>query len=60
MIIRNIMNFFKHEEEYYFQHIRVVNFSGNNYFDCESNGDINKTLTTKEYLNKIISYFKPT
>ena len=54
------MNFFKHEEEYYFQHIRVVNFSGNNYFNCESNGDINKTLTTKEYLNKIISYFKPT
>ena len=53
------MNFFKHEEEYYFQHIRV-NFSGNNCFDCESNGDTNKTLRAKEYLNKIRPYFKST
>ena len=36
----------------------VSNFWSNNYIEYKSNGDRNKTLSVKEYLNKIIPYLK--
>ena len=38
--------------------MRVNNFWSNNYIKYESNADSNKTLSVKEYLNKIIPYSK--
>ena len=46
-IIRDIKNLFEHEEEDYYEPVRVGNFSINNYIECESNGDRNKTLLTE-------------
>ena len=37
----------------YYKPIRVGNFWNNNYIEYESNGDINKNLSVKEYLNEI-------
>ena len=42
------------EEGKYHKPIRVSNFQSNNYIECESNGDRNKTISFEEYLNKII------
>ena len=38
--------------------LRVSIFWSNNYIECESKGDKNKTLSFEEYLNKIRSYLK--
>ena len=38
------------------QSVRVVNFYSTNYIEYESNGDRNKTLQMKEYLNEARSY----
>ena len=38
--------------------LRVSNFWSNNYIEYESKGDRNKTLSVKEYLNKIRPYLK--
>ena len=38
--------------------VRVSNFWSKNYIEYESNGDRNKTLLVKEYLNKISPYLK--
>ena len=46
------------EEENYCKPVRVSNFCSNNYTECESNGDRNKTLLVEEYLNKIRPYLK--
>ena len=53
-IPRDIKNLFEHEEEEsYYKPITVNNFWSNNYIEYESKGDRNKTLSAKEYLNKI-------
>ena len=36
----------------------MSNFWSNNYIDCESNGDRNKTLSAEECLNKVRLYLK--
>ena len=38
--------------------MKVNTFWSNNYFEYESNGDRNKILLVKKYLNKIRSYLK--
>ena len=57
-IIKDIRNLFEHEEEDYYNPLAAVNFCSNNYIECESNGDRNKTISFKEYLTKIRSYVK--
>ena len=53
-------NLFDHEEEQenYYRPVRVSNFWSNNHIECKGNSDSNKTLSVKEYLNKIKSYLK--
>ena len=36
----------------------LSNFYNSNYIEYKSNGELNKTLSVEEYLNKIISYLK--
>ena len=56
-ILRDINNIFEHEEEQnYYKPARAKNFWSNNYIECESNSDRNKTLSVEEYLNKIKPY----
>ena len=57
-IIRDIRNFFELENEGYYKPIRVGSFWSNNYIKNESNDDRNKTLSIKEYPNKIRPYLK--
>ena len=57
IIIRDIRNFFEHEEDCY-KPVRVGSFWSRNYIEYESNGDRNKTLSVEEYLNKICPYLK--
>ena len=56
-ILRDIKNFFEHEEENYYKPVRVSNFWSNSYIEYKSNGDRNKT-SVEEYLNKISPYLK--
>ena len=52
-------NLSEHEkEENYYKLVRVRNFWSNNYIEYESNSHRNKTLSVKEYLNKIRPYLK--
>ena len=51
-IVRDMRKLFEKEEDYY-KPVRVDNFYSNNYIECESNGDRNKTLSIKEYLEII-------
>ena len=57
-IIRDIKNLFEQEKEDYYKQVRVANFWSRNYIKYESNGGRNKTLSIKEYLNKIKQYLK--
>ena len=57
-ILRDIKNLFKHQKENYYKPVRVNNFCSNNYLEYKSNGDRNKTVSVKEYLNKTRSYLK--
>ena len=47
-----IMSLFKQDDDYY-KPIGVGYFWNNNYIECKSNGDRNKNLSIKEYLDKI-------
>ena len=59
MILRDITNLFENEEEKnYCKPVRVSNFWCNNYIEYEHNGDRNKILSVKEYLNTIRPYLK--
>ena len=44
-ILRDIKNIFEHEEESYYQPVRVNNFWSNNYIEYETNSERNKTLS---------------
>ena len=46
------------KEENHYKPVTVGNFYSNNYTEYESNGGRNKTLSIKEYLNKIRPYLK--
>ena len=59
-ILRDIKNLSEHEkeEENCYKPVRVSKFWSNNYIECESNGDGNKTLSAEEYRNKTRPYLK--
>ena len=59
-IIRDVSNLFQQEKEDYYKPARVGNFWNHNYIEHESNGDRNKNLLVKEYLNRIKPYLKGT
>ena len=42
----------------YYKSVKVVNIYTKNYKKYESNGDENKTLSIKDYLDEIKSYLK--
>ena len=53
-ILKDIENLSEHEKgENYYKPVEVSNFWSNNYIECESDSDTNKTLSVEEYLNKI-------
>ena len=54
-MIRDIRNLFEFEEEDYYKSVRVGNFWSDNYTEYKSKG-ARKTLSVKEYLNKIRQY----
>ena len=54
-----IRNLFEYEgEENYHKPVRFGNFWSNNYTEHKSDSDWNKTLSVKEYLNKVRPYLK--
>ena len=53
--IKNVFEYEKEEEDCY-KPVRVNNLPSNNYNKCKSNFDKNRTLSVKEYLNKIRTY----
>ena len=55
--IRYIRTLFEQEYNYY-KPERVSNFWNHNYIEYGSNGDRNKNLSLKEYLDKIKPYLK--
>ena len=58
-ILWDTRNLFEHEEEEnYHKPVRFGNFWSNNYTEHKSDGDWNKTLSVKEYLNKVRPYLK--
>ena len=48
----------KSEEEVYYRPKRESTFSNNNYIEYKSNGERNKNLSLKEYLDKIKPYLR--
>ena len=44
------------EEKYYYKPININNTFNNNYIEYDSNGDKDKTLSIKEYLDMIKQY----
>ena len=56
-IIRDIKNLFEQGEDYY-KSLRISNFYSNNDIEYENNGDRNKTLSIKKYLDEIKLYPK--
>ena len=58
-VLGNIKNLFEYEkEENFYKPVRADNFWNNNYIEYKSNGNKNKILSVREYLNKIRPYFK--
>ena len=57
-LIRDIRNLSEYEEEDCYKPVRANNIWGNNYIEYESNGDKNKTLSVKKYLNETRLYLK--
>ena len=58
-IITDIRTLVEQEkEEDYYKPKRVDNFWNNNYIDYGSNGDKNRVLLLKEYLNRIKPYLR--
>ena len=52
-VLRDIKNLFNSDKEGYYKPIRTSNDFSSNYIEYESNGDKDKTLSIKEYLDKI-------
>ena len=59
--IRDIGNLFSQSiDEDYFQSIKIKSVFNGNYMEYESNGDKDKTLSAKKYLNMIRPYLSDT
>ena len=56
-IIRDIKNRSEQQEEHCYKPVRIGDFYSNNYIERESDSDRYKTLSIKEYLDKIKPYF---
>ena len=56
-IIRDIKNRSEQQEEHCYKLVRIGDFYSNNYIERESDSDRYKTLSIKEYLDKIKPYF---
>ena len=56
-MMRDISNLFDQEKDYH-KPVRVCSFWNNKYVEYEINGDRNKTLPIKEYLDVIKPYIK--
>ena len=54
--LRDMRIMFEPDNEDYYEPVRIINAFNNNYIEHESNGDIDKTLSIKEYLDKITAY----
>ena len=52
-MVGDIRNLFGQKKEDYYRPVRVGNFWSRNYIEYESNNDKTKTLSIREYLNKI-------
>ena len=57
-ITRDIKNLFEQEEENNYKPVGVANVYCNNYIEYGSNGDRDKTLSIKEYLDETKPYLK--
>ena len=57
-IIKDIRDLYEKEKESYYKSVRIGNFWSKKYIKYECNGDRNKTLLLREYLNKIRPYLK--
>ena len=55
-MVRDIRTLFELDEDDYYKPIRTGNAFNSNYIEYESNGDKDKPLSVKEYLNKIRPY----
>ena len=51
--IRDIKTLFEEEEDDYYKPVRLGDFWNNIYMEYECNGDKNKNLSVKEYLDEI-------
>ena len=52
-VIRDIRNLFEDKEEDDYKPVRVGNLWSDNYFECKSNDNQNKTLCLKKIINNI-------
>ena len=55
-MLRDIRALFESDEDDYYKPIKTSNAFNSNYIEHKSNGDTNKYLSIKEYLNKIRPY----
>ena len=55
-ILKDIRTLFESDEEGYYKPLRTGNAFNSNYIEYEGNGDKNKTLSIKKYLNQIKPY----
>ena len=55
-IIRDISTLLEQEEKDHYKPINAGNFWNNNYIECKSSGHRKKTLSVKQYLDKIKPY----
>ena len=55
-ITRDIRNLFESEKEDYYKPARVGNFHSKNYIDFKSNGNKNKAISIKDYLEQTKPY----
>ena len=55
-ILRDIRTFYESEEEDYYEPVRTSDAFDNNYIEYESNGDKDKILSVKEYLDMMRQY----
>ena len=55
-MVRDIRTLFELDEDDYYKPIKTGNAFNSNYIEYESNGDKDKSLSVKEYLNKIRPY----
>ena len=55
-MVRDIRTLFELDEDDYYKPIKTGNAFNSNYTEYESNGDKDKSLSVKEYLNKIRPY----